>query len=344
MIGDRWRTASRWFGVSTKPPASTTAASPAARMTASSVTPWARSRSGSTSTWNCWSRWPQMATFATPGTDISLGRIVHSASSVRSICESVFDQTPIFSTRLVDESGGRMTGGRATAGSRGASAASRSCTSCRARSRSVPRSKISTTDDRPEHRLRAHRLQPRHAVQRVLERHGDQALDLLGRQPGRLGLDLDQRRGELGEDVERRLRRSVDADDVSTTAHATRTTPQAERRRDEPGHHVDGPRRGRNHLPLPNSVPKSSVAPSVTTSAPGSGARANAAEAASIRSTSTRVRRKRAARFARRPTRRHGRHTGRRCLGRRDARHRRPAGWRRSRWPDRRRLSGRSIA
>ena len=40
---------------------------------------------------------------------------------------------------------------------------------------------------------------------RVLERHGDQALDLLGRQARRLGLDLDQRRGELGEDVERRV-------------------------------------------------------------------------------------------------------------------------------------------
>ena len=56
-----------------------TAASPAALTTASSVTPLARSRSGSTSTWNCLSRWPQMATLATPGTDISLGRIVHSA-------------------------------------------------------------------------------------------------------------------------------------------------------------------------------------------------------------------------------------------------------------------------
>ena len=44
---------------------------------ASSVTPWARSRSGSTSTWNCRSRWPQIATLATPGTAISRGRIVH---------------------------------------------------------------------------------------------------------------------------------------------------------------------------------------------------------------------------------------------------------------------------
>ena len=56
---------------------------------------------------------------------------------------------PIFITRLVDESGGRITGGRATAGSLPASAARRSCTSWRARIRSVPSSKISTTDDRP---------------------------------------------------------------------------------------------------------------------------------------------------------------------------------------------------
>ena len=80
--------------------------------TASSVTPLSRSRSGSTSTWYCRSRWPQIATLATPGIAISRGRIVHFASIVRSICESVFDETPIFSSRLVDESGERITGGR----------------------------------------------------------------------------------------------------------------------------------------------------------------------------------------------------------------------------------------
>ncbi len=44
-----------------------------------------------------------MATFATPGTDISRGRIVQSASSLRSICDSVFEVMPIFSARLSDE-------------------------------------------------------------------------------------------------------------------------------------------------------------------------------------------------------------------------------------------------
>ena len=79
-----------------------------------------------------------MATFATPEIAISRGRIVHLARTVISICDSVADDTPIFIKRLVEESGDSITGGWATAGSRPASAASRSCTSCRARIRSVP--------------------------------------------------------------------------------------------------------------------------------------------------------------------------------------------------------------
>ena len=68
------------------------------------------SRSGSTSTCSCRSRWPQIATLATPGTAISRGRIVHSATVVMSICDSVFDVMPIFSARLSDESGDSSTG------------------------------------------------------------------------------------------------------------------------------------------------------------------------------------------------------------------------------------------
>src|SRR4051812_27084968 len=95
-----------------------------------------------------------MATFATPGIDMSFGRVVHLASVVRSICEAVFDDTPIFITRLVEDSGDRMigpsdAGGLATAGSRVASVASRSCTSWRAFMRSVPSWKMRTTDDSP---------------------------------------------------------------------------------------------------------------------------------------------------------------------------------------------------
>ena len=62
---------------------------------------------------------------------------------------SVFDVTPIFITRLRLDSGERITGGRTTAGSRGAAIDSRSSTSCRAVIRSVPSWKIRTTDDSP---------------------------------------------------------------------------------------------------------------------------------------------------------------------------------------------------
>ncbi len=55
-----------------------------------------------------------------------------------SICESESDHTPIFMARLVEDRGGRITGGLATTGSLDASRVTRSCTSCRARIRSVP--------------------------------------------------------------------------------------------------------------------------------------------------------------------------------------------------------------
>ena len=81
----------------------------------------------------------------------------------------------------------------------GVTAAIRSCTSCRASSRSVPGLKISTIDDRSRDRLRAHRRRARDAVQRLLQRDGDQLLDLGGRQPEARRLNLDPRRRELGE-------------------------------------------------------------------------------------------------------------------------------------------------
>jgi hypothetical protein len=90
-----------------------------------------------------------MATFATPGTDINRGRMVQRARLDSSICEIVVELIPIFITRLVDDSGERITGACETAGRRVATSATRSCTSCRTRSRSVPRSRITTTEDRP---------------------------------------------------------------------------------------------------------------------------------------------------------------------------------------------------
>jgi len=55
----------------------------------------------------------------TPGIAISLGRIVQRANVVSSTCDNVFDDTPIFRTRLSDESGERITGACAAPGSVG---------------------------------------------------------------------------------------------------------------------------------------------------------------------------------------------------------------------------------
>jgi hypothetical protein len=58
-----------------------------------------------------------------------------------------FEESPIFMTRLVAESGWTMTGGADQLGRVGVTVAMRSCTSCRAVSRSVPGSKMSSIDD-----------------------------------------------------------------------------------------------------------------------------------------------------------------------------------------------------
>jgi hypothetical protein len=55
----------------------------------------------------------------------------------------------MFITRLIDESGARMTGVSAASGRCGAVTARRSCTNCRARIGSAPSSRISTTDESP---------------------------------------------------------------------------------------------------------------------------------------------------------------------------------------------------
>ena len=129
LTDDACATASRWFGDSMYPPAATEVASRVAVMTSCSVTPFARSRSGSTSTCSWRSRWPQIATLATPGIAMRRGRIVHRARVVSSICDSVFEETPIFMTRLKDDSGDRITGGRTAAGSVAATRVNRSWTS-----------------------------------------------------------------------------------------------------------------------------------------------------------------------------------------------------------------------
>ena len=117
-------------------------------MICSWVMPWARSRSGSISTWSCRSRWPQTETLATPGTPIRRGLIVQRASTDSSSGVSFLEDTPIIMVRLVADTGLSITGRCDTFGSK-YDRISRSCTSCRACIRLVPGWKISWTDDIP---------------------------------------------------------------------------------------------------------------------------------------------------------------------------------------------------
>ena len=89
---------------------------PAVLMTWLSVTPRRRSFSGSTWTCSSRSRSPQIATFATPATPMRRGLTVHRAITDRSTLDNPSDETPIMSTRLEDESGWSIVGGRETFG------------------------------------------------------------------------------------------------------------------------------------------------------------------------------------------------------------------------------------
>ena len=96
-------------------------------------------------------RWRRPGTRSRRGADRPVGR----SSTCRS-SETASTRCPIFMTRLVADSGCSMTGGAAQVGSVGVTVASRSWTSWRACSRSVPGLKISSIDGQLRHRLRAH--------------------------------------------------------------------------------------------------------------------------------------------------------------------------------------------
>ncbi len=144
----KWMT-SRWLGVSSMPSMRVFApcvylrrpksrASEVVSMTSSSVTSWARMRPGSTCTCSDLILSPQIGMFATPGTDMRRNLIVQYAIIERSIGSWVFDDSPIFMTRLVDDSGCRMIGMPADCGRLEIPSFTRSCTRCRASMRSVP--------------------------------------------------------------------------------------------------------------------------------------------------------------------------------------------------------------
>ena len=211
-----------------------------------------------------------------------------------SVCESVSDVMPIFITRLSDDSGESITGGCATAGSVGAARDSRSCTICRAVMTSLDG--IENQDDRrkTEDGLRSNRPQPRNAVERRLQRHGHQRFHVVGRQPRRFGLHLDERRGELREDVERRGSQGPGSRHHEQDCQRHDDDPVAEGERNEPAH----------QCPAPNSVPNSSAAPAVTTLWPAVRPLAITARSPEWRATCTRLGgRRRFLRDPRRPRR-----------------------------------------
>ena len=88
-----------------------------------------------------------------------------------------------------------------------------------------------------EHGLGADRLQPWDAIHRVLERHGNETFDLLGRKPGCLGLDLDQWGRKLREDVHGCLLHHTQAEHDHCDARCQHQDPRTQGRRNQPGHH-----------------------------------------------------------------------------------------------------------
>ena len=115
------------------------------------VTPLRWSRSGSTRTWSCRSRLPQMETLATPGTPMSRGLITQRARTDISIGVSSSDVSLSMATLLLDDSGWIIWGVFATAGRPATPTAcvSRSWTTCLASRTFVPGSNVITTDDSP---------------------------------------------------------------------------------------------------------------------------------------------------------------------------------------------------
>ncbi len=102
---------------------------------------------GSASTMICRLRKPQIATLATPGTAISLGRMVYCAIIDKSITETDLEVIPTCITRLVADTIGYICGGSPQVGRVWAVACSRSWTNWRACSSSVPERKYSQIAD-----------------------------------------------------------------------------------------------------------------------------------------------------------------------------------------------------
>ena len=116
-----------------------------------------------------------------------------------SISDTESEVIPMCITRRVADTGGIITGGAAQVGRVGVTMRTRSETSWRASRRSVPGLKSSWIDERCATDLERIVVETGHAVQRLLERNGDQGLDVGGGEPQADRLDLDLRWRELRE-------------------------------------------------------------------------------------------------------------------------------------------------
>ena len=120
-----------------------------------------------------------------------------------SIRESCFEESPIFMTRLVADSGCIMIGGAAQVGNDGRTVSRRSWHQLPGRHHIGPRVEDQLDRRQLGNRLGAHHVEPRHSVERLLQRNRDQAFHFGRGQPEACGLNLHARRRELGKDVHR---------------------------------------------------------------------------------------------------------------------------------------------
>ncbi len=85
-------------------------------------------------------------------------------------------------------------------------------------------------------RLRANGVELRQPLERLLERHGDERLHLLGGEPEAVGLDLDLGLRELREDVNRRVPKNPAAEDHHPDAQGDDDVTELQADRDDPAH------------------------------------------------------------------------------------------------------------
>ena len=211
---------SRWLAVSMNPPVPMTApfvncripassASAVASMTWSSVTPFSASCSRLDLHLACMlRRSPQIGDVGHARARCSRrARIFQYAVIDMSMTDTSSDDIPIFMTRLVADSGCSMTGGAAQVGRCGCHVGSRSCDELagvdqvRARLEDqLDRARAGGAD------FERRTSRPVDAAERLLQRDGDQGLDLRRRTArGRRVWISTLRRRELGEDVDRHL-------------------------------------------------------------------------------------------------------------------------------------------